>query len=317
MMKSYTPLSKLVLVKNPRYWDANNIALSGITIINVPSGAQQLNALRSGLVDVEGIPSSDFGVLKTLTNFQVSSSIPDASYLYVPICKSSGPLASVEVRQALNYATDRVAINNALLDGLGEPAWSLFPASSVYYDKSLTNIYAYNPTKAKQLLAQAGYPNGFSTTILPEGLAPTPQVATILQSEWAQIGVKVTIVPTSNYVSDLYVTHRAPMGVNPTGLPGAEKLTTMYIPGGSIGDLCNYNDPALNAVTSEIQSLPPTSPQLTAAWVQAQDIVIKDALGIYIDYSPLVTAATKRVVNLQEIPVAGGELNYWAVSLNG
>jgi peptide/nickel transport system substrate-binding protein len=317
MLKSYTQDSKLVLVKNPRYWDARGIALSGITILNIPSGPQQLDALRSGLVDVEGIPSSDFGVLKSLTNFQTSSTIPDGSYFYVPICKASGPLASVKVRQALNYATNRVAINNALLDGLGEPAWSLFPAQSVFYDKSLTNYYAYNLKKAKALLAQAGYPLGFSTSIMAEGLVPTNQLATVLQAEWAQIGVKVTLVQTSNYVGDLYTDHKAPMGINPTGLPGIQKLTTMYIPGGSIGDLCNYSNPTLNALTSEIQSLPPNSPKLRAAWVQAQDIVIKNALGIYIDYSPLVTAATKNVRNLQQIPVAGGELNYWAVSLKG
>lgn len=43
--------------------------------------------------------------------------------------------------------------------------------------------------------------------------------------------------------------------------------------------------------------------------------MIKEALGIYIDYSPLVTAASKNVRNLQEVPVAGGELNYWSVSI--
>ena len=317
MIKSYAPDSKVVLVKNPRYWDARSIALSGITILNVPSGPQQLNALRSGLVDVEGIPSSDFGVLKTLTNFQTSATLLDANYFYVPICKSSGPLANVKVRQALNYATNRVAINNALLDGLGQPAWSLFPSSSAYYDKSLTNFYAYNPKKAKQLLAQAGYSHGFTTSIMAEGVVPTSQLATVLQAEWAQIGVNVTIVQTSNFVTDLYSDHKAPLGIIPAGLPGVQKLTTMYIPGGSIGDLCNYDNPSLNALTNEIQSLPPNSPKLRAAWVQAQDIVIKDALGIYIEYSPVVTAATKNVRNLEEIPVAGGALNYWALSLSG
>ena len=316
MIKSYTTDSSIVLVKNPRYWDAKSIALSGITIINVPSGPQQLNALRSGLVDVEGIPSADFGVLKSLTNFQTYATIADASYLYVPICKSSGPLANIKVRQALNYAVNRVAINHAVLDGLGQPAWSLFPASSVFYDHSLTNIYAYNLKKATQLLAQGGYPNGFSTTIIPGPDLPD-QLAPALQAEWAQIGVKVTIVQSSNFVTDLFVDHKAPMGIIPGGVPGISKLTTMYIPSGSIGDLCNYDNPKLNALTKEIESLPPTSPRLRAAWVQAQDIVIKDALGVYIDYSPSITAASKNVRNLQEIPADGGVLNYWVVSLRG
>jgi peptide/nickel transport system substrate-binding protein len=315
MIKSYTPDSTIVLVKNPKYWDAKSIKLAGITFINVPSGPQQLNALRSGLVDVEGIPTADFGTLKSLTNFQSNSSIPDASYINVSICKSSGPLASVKVRQALNFAVNRVAINNALLHGLGEPAWSIFPPSSNYYDKSLTNVYAYNVKKAKQLLAQAGYPHGFSTSLIPEAVQPGPQVAEVLQSEWAQIGVKLTILQSTNYVQDLYVDHKAPMGLVPEALPGISKLTTMFIPGGSIGDLCNYDNPTLNALTKQIESLPPTSPRLRAAWIQAQDIVLKDALGVYIDYQPSVTAATKNVKNLQVIPYVGGTLNYWVVSV--
>ena len=158
VLKSYTPGEKIVLVKNPRYWDAKAIALSGITFVNVPSGPQQLNALESGLVDVEGIPSADLPTVKNLTSIQTNSTFPDANYYFVPVCKSSGPLANLKVREALNYALNRVAINNALLFGKGEPAWSLFPTGSAFYDPSLTNFYAYNPNKAKQLLAQAGYP---------------------------------------------------------------------------------------------------------------------------------------------------------------
>ena len=193
VLKSYVPGEHIELVKNPRYWNAKNIPAPGLTFINVPSGPQQLNASQSGLVDVEGIPVSDLPELKSLTNFQTQSTFPDGNYYFVPICKSSGPLANLKVRQALNYATNRTAINNALLFGKGQPAWSLFPSSSSFYDKSLTNIYAYNVKKAKQLLAQAGYPHGFSTSILPLPLTDTDQLATVLQAEWKQIGVTLQI----------------------------------------------------------------------------------------------------------------------------
>jgi peptide/nickel transport system substrate-binding protein len=315
VMKSYTPDESLVLVKNPKYWDASAIHLSGITFVDVPSGPQQVNALESGLVNVQGVPVSDLPVLKSQPNLQVYSDFPDANYYFVPICKSSGPLASVQVRQALNYAVNRVAINNALLYGKGEPAWSLFPSTSAFYDSSLTNIYAYSLKKAKKLLAEAGYSKGFSTTIMALPEADTNQLATVLQSEWAQIGVKVTIVQTSNYVTDLYSDNKAQMGLNPSGLPGIEKLTTQFIPDHT-GDLCNYDNPSLNALTNEIQSLPPTSPELKAAWTQAQRIVIKDALGIYVDYSPVVTGGSKSVRNLSDIPYVGGVPNYWVMSVS-
>jgi len=116
--------------QNPRYWDASAIHLSGLKFVNVPNGPQQLTSLESGLVEVEGIPDNDIPALDAQTNLQSSSLFPDASYFFVPICKASGPLANVKVRQALNFATNRTAINSALLYGKGEPAWSIFPSSS-------------------------------------------------------------------------------------------------------------------------------------------------------------------------------------------
>jgi peptide/nickel transport system substrate-binding protein len=315
VLKSYSP-GKVVLVKNPKYWDAKAIALSGITFVDVPTGPQQLNALESGTVDVEGIPDADLPTVKNLIGIQTNSTFPDANYYFVPVCKSSGPLANLKVREALNYAINRVAINDALLFGKGQPAWSIFPEGSDYYDSSLTGYYAYNPKKAKELLAQAGYPHGFSTSIMALPESDTDQLATVLQAQWKQIGVSVQIVSTSNYVTDLYQDHKAAMGLNPSGLPGIEKLTTQFVPG-SVGDICHYNNPTLNAITNEIQALPPSSPKLKSEWIAAQDFVIKNALGFYVDYSPNVTGATESVKNLQVIPYVGGVLNYWEVSVSG
>ena len=316
VLQSYTPGGKIVLVKNPKYWDAKTIALSGITFVDVPSGPQQLNALESGLVDVEGVPDADLPTVKNLTSIQTNSTFPDGNYYFVPVCKSSGPLANLKVREALNYAVNRVAINDALLFSKGQPAWSMFPEGSAYYDSALTGDYAYNPKKAKQLLAQAGYPHGFSTTIMALPESDTNQLATVLQAQWKQIGVSVQILATSNYVTDLYADHKAAMGLNPSGLPGVEKLTTQFVPG-SIGDICNYNNPTLNAITSQIEALPPSSPKLKSEWIAAQDFVMKNALGVYVDFSPNVTGAAKSVKNLQVIPYVGGVLNYWEVSVSG
>jgi peptide/nickel transport system substrate-binding protein len=314
ILKSYVEGEKIVLAKNPRYWDAAAIHLSGVTFVNVPIGPQELTALESGLVQVQGIPDNDIPALNAQTNLQSSSQFPDASYFFVPICKASGPLANVKVRQALNFATDRTAINTALLFGKGQPAWSIFPSSSNFYDKSLTNIYAFNLKKAKELLAQAGYPHGFSTSLMALPEASTDQLATVLQEEWKQIGVSLQIVQSSNYVTDLYTDNKAQMGLNPSGLPGIEKITTQYTPG-DVGDLCDYNNPTLNTLTKDLEALPPSSPKLKGVWTQIQDFVVKNALSIYVDYAPNVTGAAKDVKNVQNIPYVGGVLNYWVVSV--
>ncbi len=131
----------------------------------------------------------------------------------------------------------------------------------------------------------------------------------MLQAQWKQIGVNVQIVQSSNYVTDLYQDHKAAMGLNPSGLPGIEKLTTQFIPG-SIGDICNYNNSTLNAITNQIQALPPTSPKLKSEWIAAQDFIIKNALGFYVVYSPNVEGASKSVKNLQIVPYVGEPINF-------
>jgi peptide/nickel transport system substrate-binding protein len=314
MLKSYAQGQSIVLVKNPKYWDAKAIHLSGITFTEVPSGPQQLTSLESGLVDVEGIPVNDIPALKAQPNLQSNSLFSDGSYFFVPICKSSGPLANVKVRQALNYATNRVAINNALLFGKGEPSWSIFPSSSSFYDKSLTNDYAFNLKKAKALLTQAGYPHGFSTSLMALPEAATDQLATVLQGEWKKIGVSVKILQSSNYVTDLYTDNKAQLGLNPEGLPGIDKITTNYTLG-DVGDLCSYNNPTLNSLTKQIQATAPSSPTLKGLWTKVQDFIIKNALSVYVDYQPIVTGAKKDVTGVQNIPYVGGVLNYWGVSV--
>ena len=205
MLKSYTPNEKMVLVKNPRYWDAKGIHLSGITFVEVPTGPQQVNALETGLVNAEyGLPASDIPALNGQSDIEVKSAFLDGSFSIAPICKSSGPLANVKVRQALSYAVNRNTINSALFYGKGEPAWTLWPSTNAYYDKNLTDYYAYNPAKAKKLLAEAGYPHGFSTSIMPLPEPITDQIATVLQAEWKQIGVTLQIVQTSDYIEDFY-----------------------------------------------------------------------------------------------------------------
>jgi peptide/nickel transport system substrate-binding protein len=316
LLKSYTPDLKIVLVKNPRYWDAKSIRLSGITFVDVSLGPQQIDALESGQVQAEvGLPTTDIPALRANSSLQINSTFADAGYNYAPLCKSSGPLADLQVRQALNYALNRQAINKALLYGQGQPSWSIFPSSSSYYDSRLTNYYAYDPEKAKQLLAKAGYPHGFSTTMMPLPEPAMSQLATVLQNEWKQVGVNVQIVQTSNYVTDLYTNHGAAIGLNPEGEPGLQKVA-QYVPG-TLGDLCGFSSPTLNGLYSQLQALPPNSSQLTSVWQQVQQFIVGNALSVYINYSPLVTGAAKTVKNLQVIPYIGGTINYWVVSVSG
>jgi peptide/nickel transport system substrate-binding protein len=314
--KSWAPGEKLVLVKNPKYWDAKSIKLAGVTFVDVAPGPQQVNSLESGLVQAEvSLPPSDLSTLVGDSSLRVTSAPQDAQYLWMPICKSSGPLANVKVRQALSYAINRVQINTALLSDKGEPAWTLYPSGNTLYDKSLTNDYAYNPTKAKKLLAGAGYPHGFSTTVVPVPVSIAEQAIQVIQGEWKKIGVNVQIVQSSDFVNDFYIRHIGSIALLQAGSPGLKKVSGPY-GAGNIGNVCGYSNASLTALVTQASALAPNSPQLKSVWDKMQQLILGNALSIYVDYLPVVTAATKAVQNVQVIPYVQPTLNYWGIAVH-
>jgi ABC-type transport system substrate-binding protein len=294
MLKNYVPQQRIVLVKNPRYWDAADIHLSEIDISSVAAGPQQVNAIESGQVDFTLVQPSDFSAIRSASSLRLLSRASGSSLLWMPLCKSGPPLNKVQVRQALSHAIDRQAINQSLLQGAGEPADSFWPQESVFFPKSLAGAYAYDPTKAKQLLAQAGYPNGFNLTLIQMPVPIVSQAAQIIQSEWKAIGVNLKIRPSASYVNDLYVNHLGQTGINPgNGAAGVAKLSN-FRPG-FIGDLCNYDNPQLDAITTQLGGLAPTSPTAVNLWASAQTIISQNVLAIYIDFQPVGVATSSHV----------------------
>ncbi len=103
------------------------------------------------------------------------------------------PFDNVAVRQALSWAIDRAKIVK-LLSGTGLPLNQIYPAGLPgHVDGAAGDFYGYDAAKAKQLLAAAGYPNGFSTTLYSSNVAPWPTLLQSIQYDFAQIGVKANI----------------------------------------------------------------------------------------------------------------------------
>jgi oligopeptide transport system substrate-binding protein len=110
---------------------------------------------------------------------------------YIAINVNDKPFDNVKVRQALNYAIDKQRIVQ-LLNGRATVANQILPPLMPGYDKSYTG-YEYNPDKAKQLLSEAGFPNGFETSIECISVDPQPKLCESFQQDLAKVGIKLTI----------------------------------------------------------------------------------------------------------------------------
>jgi peptide/nickel transport system substrate-binding protein len=118
------------------------------------------------------------------------------------------PFDDVRVRQALCYAIDRQQILDLAFDGYGSPIGSsMYPAFGKYFDDSLTDYYTQDIEKAKELLAEAGYPDGFTMTItVPSNYQPHVDTAQVLVEQLKEIGVTAEIQPVewASWLSDVY-----------------------------------------------------------------------------------------------------------------
>jgi len=191
-LSSWQPGNKLVLVRNPHYWGSTP-PLAKLVYLVVPDDSTRLSLLESNQVQiVQAVPPAQLANLAHVPGITINS-VPGFALEYIGFNDQSGPFKTVAVRQALTYATDRAGIITNIYKGTAALATGPTPPTVFGAAQHLTQ-YAYNPALARRLLAQAGYPHGFSTTIYVSTIDTTwMQVAQALQSEWAQVGVKVSI----------------------------------------------------------------------------------------------------------------------------
>jgi peptide/nickel transport system substrate-binding protein len=112
-------------------------------------------------------------------------------------------LADPRVRQAMNYAIDRDGLLAASLSGHGQVTSQYFNPATDGYSEDLDDYYSYDPEKARELLAEAGYPEGFALT-MPSSAAINPTLLTLIQSLLGDVGIDVTYEDAgTNFVTDM------------------------------------------------------------------------------------------------------------------
>jgi peptide/nickel transport system substrate-binding protein len=197
----------VIMVKNSDYYRKGIPYLDKVIFRFIPDPSAQLAALRAGDVDVvaydlapENAPALEkdarFKVLKGNTTTDV----------IMAMNHSRKPFNNPKVREAITLAIDRKAVIQGAVAGFGPPIGSHMDPTNPYY-VDLSELYPYNPEKAKKLLAEAGFPNGFGAVLkLPEPYAYARRSGEIIADQLSKVGIKliIEVIPMGQWVARVF-----------------------------------------------------------------------------------------------------------------
>ncbi|TAW07196.1 ABC transporter substrate-binding protein (plasmid) [Rhizobium ruizarguesonis] len=309
ILKDWTIGQQLIFERNKDYF------VKGVPYIDsfkVEVGQEPLVALlrlQKGEVDIagDGIPPAKF--LEIKNSADGAQMIVDGEQLhtgYITLNTKVKPFDNVKVRQALNMAINKDRITR-ILNGRATPANQPLPPLMPGYDKAFTG-YAYDVAKAKALLAEAGYPDGFETVLYSTNTDPQPRIAQAIQQDLAAVGVKAEVraLAQANVISAGGTEGEAPMiwsgGMawiadfpDPSNFYGPILGCAGAVPGGwNWSWYCNA-DLDKRAVAADSMSDPAKAAERTAAWGKVFTDIMADAPWIPVINERRVVAKSLRM----------------------
>lgn len=186
--------SNIVVEKFEDYYKEGQPYLDQIEFQFYTDENTRVNALRAGDVDlIESVPWKDTESIGNTDNLKLASA--NGPFMSLQFNTDFEPFSKPEVRKAIAYGIDRNAIINTAFSGRGEPIYGMATLEGYMgYDEKLTTYFEHDVEKAKELLSEAGYPNGFKTTLLSTSqYGMHEQTAVAVQSELKKIGIEVEL----------------------------------------------------------------------------------------------------------------------------
>ncbi len=194
IITDWTPGQSITAEKNPNWTGETSQWVDGMKFLFTANPSTALLQLERGEVDVlgDGIPAADYQRTKqdpTWSKFVYDADEIATYYVFMNV--NEKPFTDVKVRQAVNYAINTARIQK-LLAGQAKALNQIYPNGMPGYQADKT-FYTYDPEKAKQLLAEAGLPDGFKVTFVGHNVDPFPKLAQAVQNDLAEVGIDASI----------------------------------------------------------------------------------------------------------------------------
>lgn len=304
-VKEWRRGDRIILEKNPNFWQADRVKLDGVEWISVPDDNTRMLNVQAGQLDTAiFVPFSRVEELKKNPNLKVhidTSTRED----HLLINHEHGALAKKEVRQALDMAIDKKAIVDTVTFGLGQVANSYIPKGALYhYDANYQ--YPYDAEKAKAMLAAAGASDLSLNYIVNAGNEVDEQIAVLLQQQLQKAGVTVNLQKVDPSQSwDMLVAGDYDISVMywTNDILDADQKTTFVLGHDTnLNYMTRYkNDKVKDLVTGARLELDPGKRE--AMYVDIQKLAKDDVHWIDLYYSPYINVSRKNIENFDQNPL--------------
>lgn len=243
-----------VYTANPDYWNKDAVNYDNLTINVIEDPTATLNAIKAGEANGAKIVNNDQLSEIEASGWTIASNELDFQglLLFDRAGTMAPELGNVDVRRAINMAFDREALLESLQSGYGTVTEQVFPETSVGFDEALDSTYSYDPEAAKALLAEAGYPDGFTLNMMS-----TPAFQTtfdLVAQQLADIGITVNYTDpgTGNFITDMLVPKYAATWMALEQNPDWQLINFMIAPTATFNPF-KYSDDTVNGYIETIQ----------------------------------------------------------------
>jgi len=284
VIENYAPQQNLILVKNANYWQKDLPKLDKVTIVFVSDTNNLLLGLRGGNIEAAEITGAFLPQLD-LKQFETVPCYSNMVQL-LALNNAQKPFDDERLRKALNYALDVKGIIEAAFYGHGEPSGSpLIPGLKNIYNESLRDPYPRDIEKAKALMREAGFPNGFSLEItVPSVYTMHVDTAQVIVSQLSEAGINASIrlVDWGTWLSEVYFgrKYQATIISLDANTVSPRSFLFRYVSGDN-GNFINYKNPEYDRVY-KAALLEPDEKKRIALYKECQRIISESAASVFI-----------------------------------
>ncbi|MFT4150019.1 MAG: ABC transporter substrate-binding protein [Paracoccaceae bacterium] len=296
---------RVILKKNPEYWDAAKVSLDGVEWISIPDDNTRMLAVQAGELDAAiYVPFSRVEELKKDANLNVVVD-PSTREDHLLMNQEHAPLNNVKVREAIDYAIDKQAIVDTVTFGIGEVANSYIPKGALYHSDA-NGARGFDPEKAKALLAEANVGPIALNYVVNAGNEVDEQIAVLLQQQLGNVGITLNLQkmdPSQTW--DMLINGEYDLSVmywTNDILDPDQKTTFVLGHDVNMNYMTRYNNETVKKLVADAR-LEMDPAKREAIYAEIQKTAKADVHWIDLYYSPYISVTRKGVENFGQNPL--------------